>query len=81
VAESYAHGLTALTGMTTMAGQSGLNALATVVYPVQIHTTGTGWSSGIGRVLALTAPFVGGSMVRSGLSFLGSPAVSRCLCS
>jgi MFS transporter, AAHS family, 4-hydroxybenzoate transporter len=36
--------LTALIGMTTMAGQSGLNALATVLYPVQIRATGTGWT-------------------------------------
>lgn len=61
---------TIVVGMTTMAGQSGLNALAAQLYPAEIRATGTGWVSGFGRTLALSGPFVGSLLVRPELSFL-----------
>ncbi|TKD50666.1 MFS transporter [Sphingomonas baiyangensis] len=45
---------------------SGLYALIAAAYPTQIRATALGWTSGIGRLLSIMGPAVGGFMLAEG---------------
>ncbi len=45
---------------------AGLYAFAPILYPAQTRTTGMGWAIGIGRLGAVLAPLVAGSLLDSG---------------
>ncbi|MBL8552138.1 MAG: MFS transporter [Hyphomonadaceae bacterium] len=44
---------------------SGLYALIAAAYPTHMRATALGWTSGIGRLLAITGPAIGGYMLAS----------------
>jgi MFS transporter, AAHS family, 4-hydroxybenzoate transporter len=54
------------TGFGVIATQVGMLTLASMVYPVQIRSTGLGWALGIGRVGSIIGPAVGGVMLTTG---------------
>jgi len=49
-----------LSGLFAGASQTGVIALAAVVYPVAIRSTGVGWATAIGRLGAVVGPLLGG---------------------
>lgn len=49
-----------LSGFFAGASQTGVIALAAVVYPVAIRSTGVGWAMAIGRIGAAVGPILGG---------------------
>jgi MFS transporter, AAHS family, 4-hydroxybenzoate transporter len=49
-----------LSGFFAGASQTGVIALAAVVYPVAIRSTGVGWAMAIGRLGAVVGPLLGG---------------------
>lgn len=49
-----------LSGFFAGASQTGVIALAAVVYPVAIRSTGVGWAMAIGRLGAVVGPVLGG---------------------
>jgi AAHS family 4-hydroxybenzoate transporter-like MFS transporter len=49
-----------LSGLFAGASQAGVIALAAVVYPVAIRSTGVGWAMAIGRLGAVVGPLLGG---------------------
>ena len=49
-----------LSGFFAGASQTGVIALAAVVYPVAIRSTGVGWAMAIGRLGAVVGPILGG---------------------
>jgi MFS transporter, AAHS family, 4-hydroxybenzoate transporter len=49
-----------LSGFFAGASQTGVVALAAVVYPVAIRSTGVGWAMAIGRLGAIVGPVLGG---------------------
>ncbi len=49
-----------LSGLFAGASQAGVIALAAVVYPVAIRSTGVGWAMAIGRLGAVVGPVLGG---------------------
>ena len=55
------------TGFGVIGGQVGIVTLASMIYPVQIRSTGLGWALGIGRVGSIVGPTVGGLMLATGL--------------
>jgi AAHS family 4-hydroxybenzoate transporter-like MFS transporter len=55
------------TGFGVVGGQAGLNALASMVYPVAMRSTGLGWALGVGRVGSIVGPTIGGLMLATGL--------------
>jgi AAHS family 4-hydroxybenzoate transporter-like MFS transporter len=52
-----------ITGMFIFAGNSGLMALATISYPVDIRGSGLGWAYAIGKIGAMIAPVTGGILL------------------
>jgi MFS transporter, AAHS family, 4-hydroxybenzoate transporter len=61
--------LVALLAIVTAAGfcalgvQSGINAVAAIIYPTALRSTGTGAAFGIGRVGAILGPVIGGRLI------------------
>jgi MFS transporter, AAHS family, 4-hydroxybenzoate transporter len=53
-------GVLALAGFGVVGGQVGVNALASMTYPVAIRSTGLGWALGVGRVGSIVGPAIGG---------------------
>jgi MFS transporter, AAHS family, 4-hydroxybenzoate transporter len=52
-----------LSGFFAGASQAGVIALAAVVYPVAIRSTGVGWAMAIGRFGAVVGPILGGLLL------------------
>jgi AAHS family 4-hydroxybenzoate transporter-like MFS transporter len=52
-----------LSGLFAGASQAGVIALAAVVYPVAIRSTGVGWAMAIGRLGAVVGPMLGGLLL------------------
>jgi len=52
-----------LAGMFAYGSSVAENAYATVVYPGPLRGTGTGWCLGIGRIGAITGPYLGGALL------------------
>ena len=57
---AMAAGVITLSGFFAGASQTGVIALAAVVYPVAIRSTGVGWAMAIGRLGAVVGPILGG---------------------
>ena len=51
-------------GFCVLGGQTALNALGAVYYPISIRSTGMGWALGIGRLGAIFGPVLGGELIR-----------------
>jgi MFS transporter, AAHS family, 4-hydroxybenzoate transporter len=56
-------GVLVLAGFGVVGGQVGVNALASMTYPVAIRSTGLGWALGVGRVGSIVGPAIGGVML------------------
>lgn len=73
-------------GVSLMGAFSNLYALALTVYPVQIRSTGLGWSAGLGRAGAVISPTIAGVMMGMGFSmsamflYFAIPAFVSALC-
>ena len=73
-------------GVSLMGAFSNLYALALTVYPVQIRSTGVGWSAGLGRAGAVISPTIAGVMIGMGVSmpslflYFAIPAFVSALC-
>jgi MFS transporter, AAHS family, 4-hydroxybenzoate transporter len=52
-----------LAGFGVVGGQVGVNALASMTYPVAMRSTGLGWALGVGRVGSIVGPTIGGIML------------------
>jgi MFS transporter, AAHS family, 4-hydroxybenzoate transporter len=55
------------TGVGVIGAQVGLTALASMIYPVSMRSTGLGWGLGVGRVGSIIGPTIGGLMLASAL--------------
>jgi MFS transporter, AAHS family, 4-hydroxybenzoate transporter len=55
-----------VSGFFAGASQAGVIALAAVVYPVAIRSTGVGWAMAIGRLGAVVGPILGGIFLSQG---------------
>jgi AAHS family 4-hydroxybenzoate transporter-like MFS transporter len=55
------------TGFGVIGAQVGITALTSMMYPVEMRSTGLGWALGIGRVGSIVGPAVGGVMLATGL--------------
>ena len=55
-------------GFSLSGGYTGLYAVATKIYPIQIRSTGVGWAIGLGRSGAVIGPGVAGLMITAGFS-------------
>jgi AAHS family 4-hydroxybenzoate transporter-like MFS transporter len=44
-----------------------MNALASIMYPTYIRSTGVGWALGIGRIGTIIGASLGGALLSSGL--------------
>ncbi len=51
-------------GFCVLGGQTALNALGAVYYPISVRSTGMGWAMGIGRMGAIFGPILGGELIR-----------------
>jgi AAHS family 4-hydroxybenzoate transporter-like MFS transporter len=51
------------TGFGVIGGQVGITTLASMIYPVQMRSTGLGWALGVGRVGSIVGPTIGGLML------------------
>jgi AAHS family 4-hydroxybenzoate transporter-like MFS transporter len=58
-------GTVAGTGFFIIGGQTGLNGVASIIYPTYLRSTGAGWSNGVGRIGGIIAPIVGGEVLSS----------------
>jgi MFS transporter, AAHS family, 4-hydroxybenzoate transporter len=56
-----------LCGMTIIGSQTGANATCGKLYPARMRTSGLGSALGIGRLGGITAPLLGGYLLRLGL--------------
>ena len=54
-------------GFCIVGGQNAMNALASIMYPTYIRSTGVGWALGIGRIGTIAGASVGGALLSSGL--------------
>ncbi len=52
-----------ITGFFVIGGNSGIMALATISYPVDIRASGIGWAYAVGKVGSMLAPPVGGLLL------------------
>jgi len=52
-----------LAGFGVVGGQVGVNAIASMTYPVAMRSTGLGWALGVGRVGSIVGPTIGGIML------------------
>jgi MFS transporter, AAHS family, 4-hydroxybenzoate transporter len=50
-------------GFCIVGGQNTMNALASIVYPTYIRSTGVGWALGIGRIGTLVGTAMGGALL------------------
>jgi AAHS family 4-hydroxybenzoate transporter-like MFS transporter len=50
-------------GFFIVGSQNGLNAVPTIIYPTGMRSTGTGWTTGIGRVGSIIGPVLGGILI------------------
>jgi MFS transporter, AAHS family, 4-hydroxybenzoate transporter len=50
-------------GFCIVGGQNAMNALASIVYPTYIRSTGVGWALGIGRIGTIVGSSVGGALL------------------
>jgi MFS transporter, AAHS family, 4-hydroxybenzoate transporter len=55
-------------GFCIVGGQNAMNALASIVYPTAIRSTGVGWALGIGRIGTLVGTFMGGLLLQMQLA-------------
>ncbi|WP_158936227.1 MFS transporter [Burkholderia sp. S171] len=58
----------AMIGVFVGVGASGAIALAVLVYPTEVRSTGVGWSMGIGRLGQVVAPIVTGELIQHGFT-------------
>lgn len=85
---SFAHAAVVITlsGFFAGSSQTGVIALAAVVYPVAIRSTGVGWAMAIGRLGAVTGPALGGVFlgwnwgVAQILAVIAAPPLIGALC-
>jgi AAHS family 4-hydroxybenzoate transporter-like MFS transporter len=72
----------AVVGAIVLGAQFCINALAASIYPTQARSTGVGWALGIGRVGAIAAPLIGGSMLphMSAITIFYALAVPALIC-
>jgi AAHS family 4-hydroxybenzoate transporter-like MFS transporter len=54
-------------GFCIVGGQNAMNALAAIMYPTYIRSTGVGWALGIGRIGTIVGASMGGVLLSSGL--------------
>ncbi len=66
--------LTFMAGIFIIGTQNGLNALSGMLYPTYLRATGSGWTSGTGRIGAILGPVLGGMLISMKL-----PLTSICL--
>lgn len=52
-------------GFFIVGSQNGLNAVPTIIYPTTMRSTGTGWTTGIGRIGSIVGPVLGGVLIAS----------------
>lgn len=64
--KGLATALLALVGIGAFGAQMALGSLSASYYPLHLRSTGVGWSSGIGRLGALTGPLVLAGLMASG---------------
>jgi AAHS family 4-hydroxybenzoate transporter-like MFS transporter len=50
-------------GFCTVGGQNAMNALASIIYPTYIRSTGVGWALGVGRIGTIVGSSVGGALL------------------
>jgi len=50
-------------GFCIVGGQNAMNALASIIYPTYIRSTGVGWALGIGRIGTIVGSSVGGALL------------------
>jgi AAHS family 4-hydroxybenzoate transporter-like MFS transporter len=50
-------------GFCIVGGQNAMNALASIIYPTFIRSTGVGWALGIGRIGTIVGSSVGGALL------------------
>ena len=55
-----------LIGATLNGGNTGMNALSSVFYPVSARATGNSWMHGVGRIGAILSAFVGAHLLNLG---------------
>jgi MFS transporter, AAHS family, 4-hydroxybenzoate transporter len=48
-------------GAGVIAGQGGLHALSSMIYPTRVRATGVGWAVGAGRIGGIVGPMLGGA--------------------
>jgi MFS transporter, AAHS family, 4-hydroxybenzoate transporter len=74
-----------VSGLCIVGGQPAINALAAMIYPTTIRSTGVGWSLGIGRAGSIVGPVVAGQLIGwkwdNGALFMAAavPALLSCL--
>jgi benzoate transport len=56
-----------LIGFLLQGGFNGIYPLAARIYPAEVRSTGIGWTMGVGRIGAVSGPFVGGILIDQGL--------------
>jgi AAHS family 4-hydroxybenzoate transporter-like MFS transporter len=56
-----------ITGFGVIGAQVGITALASMIYPVQMRSTGLGWALGVGRVGSIVGPAIGGVLLATQL--------------
>jgi AAHS family benzoate transporter-like MFS transporter len=61
--------LVAIAGATTIGTQIILYAYVSQFYPIQMRSTGIGWTTGIGRLGAVLGPMMGGVLLTMNLPF------------
>lgn len=65
--EASATAVLMATGVGVIGAQVGITALTSMIYPVEMRSTGLGWALGIGRVGSIVGPAVGGVMLGTDL--------------
>jgi AAHS family 4-hydroxybenzoate transporter-like MFS transporter len=50
-------------GFFIVGSQNGLNAVPTLIYPTGMRSTGTGWTTGVGRIGSIIGPVLGGILI------------------
>jgi AAHS family 4-hydroxybenzoate transporter-like MFS transporter len=60
----FLSGAVFIAGWCVIGSQLGMNALAAMLYPTYLRSSGVGWSLGVGRVGAIAGPVIGGELIR-----------------
>ena len=55
-------------GFLLQGGFTGLYAVAVLIYPTELRSTGVGWAIGLGRIGAVIGPYAGGVFIAQGVS-------------